>query len=62
MFLFLSVLLAAIVTYLLRFHYELIRAFYFSLKMEGPPALPLIGNGLLFINNDSAGMNGLQYS
>lgn len=60
MFVFLSVLLVTIVAYLFRFHYEYGRAFYLSLKMNGPPALPIIGNGLLFINNDSAGMNGLQ--
>lgn len=62
MLLFLSVLLATIVAYILRFHYELLRAFYLSLKMTGPPALPIIGNGLLFINNSSAGMHGLQHS
>ena len=60
MFVFLSVLLATIVVYFLRFHYEFARAFYMSLKITGPPALPLIGNGLLFINNSSAGMNRFQ--
>lgn len=57
MFLFLGVLLATIVVYLLRFHYEFVYAFYISLKITGPPALPIIGNGLLFINNNSAGMD-----
>lgn len=57
MLLFLGVLLATIIVYLLRFHYEFVHAFYLSLKITGPPAYPIIGNGLLFINNSSAGMN-----
>lgn len=55
MFLFLSVLLATIVAYLLRFHYDIFHALYLSFKINGPPALPIIGNGLLFLNNSSAG-------
>lgn len=57
MFLFLGVLLATIIAYVLRFHYEFLHAFYLSLKMTGPPAYPLIGNGLLFMNKSSAGIN-----
>lgn len=60
MFLFLGVILATIILYLFRFHYEFVYAFYLSLKMSGPPALPIIGNGLLFINNSSAGTNRRQ--
>lgn len=55
MFLFLGVLLATVVAYILRFHYSIVHAFYLSLKIDGPPALPIIGNGLLFLNNTSAG-------
>lgn len=52
---FLLFLLMIFVLYILRFYYDLIRAFFLSLKINGPPALPIIGNGLLFINNTSAG-------
>lgn len=55
MFLFLGVLLVTIVAYILRFHYEIVHAFYLSLKITGPPALPIVGNGLMFLNNSSAG-------
>lgn len=56
MFLFLGVLLATVFAYILRFHYEIIHAFYLSLKIVGPPAYPIIGNGLMFLNNSSAGI------
>lgn len=55
MFLFLGVFLVTIIVYFLRFHYEIVHAFYLSWKIDGPPALPIIGNGLLFLNNSSAG-------
>lgn len=55
MFLCLVVLLATVVAFFLKFHYEYIHAFFLSLKIDGPPALPIIGNGLLFINNSSSG-------
>lgn len=51
----LSVFVVAIVIYLLNLYYKAIYAFYVSLKVDGPPALPFIGNGLLFINTTSAG-------
>lgn len=57
MFLFLGVLLTTIVAYILRFHYEIVHAFFLSMKIVGPPAYPIIGNGLLFLNNSSAGIN-----
>lgn len=53
---FFGILLATIIVYILRFHYELVRAIYLSMKINGPPAYPIIGNGLLFINNTSAGI------
>lgn len=56
MLLFLGVFLVTTLVYILRFHYELVHAFYLSLKISGPPALPIIGNGLLFLNNTSAGI------
>lgn len=55
MFLILSVLVVTIVIYLLYLNYKAIHAFYLSLKINGPSALPIIGNGLLFLNNTSAG-------
>lgn len=59
MYPFIAVFLATIVAYILWFHYEFVRAFYTLCvgPAVGPPAYPLIGNGLLFINNSSAGMN-----
>lgn len=60
MFLFLGVFLVTIIVYILRFHYEIVHAFYLSLKIDGPPALPIIGNGLLFLNNSSAGIKSNQ--
>lgn len=55
MFTFLGILLATIIVYIIRFHYEFIRAIYLSMKINGPRAYPFIGNGLLFLNNTSAG-------
>lgn len=55
MFLILGILIAITVLYFLRFHYYFIRAFLLSLKIEGPPAYPIIGNGLLFLNKNAAG-------
>lgn len=52
----LATFLTIFVLYILRFYYDLIHAFFVSLKINGPPALPIIGNGLLFINNTSAGI------
>lgn len=45
--------MATFVVYFLRFHYNIIHAFYLSLKIGGPPALPLVGNGLLFLSDSS---------
>lgn len=56
MFLFLGILLATIIIYILRFHYEFVRAIYLSMKIRGPRAYPIIGNGLIFMNNTSAGI------
>lgn len=53
MLIFLGVLLATFVVYFLRFHYKIIHAFYLSLKIGGPTALPLVGNGLLFLSDSS---------
>lgn len=61
MFLFLGVLLATVIAYILRFHYEIVHAFYLSLKIDGPSALPIIGNGLLFLNNSSAGKKKIKW-
>lgn len=51
-----SILLAIIGLYFLRYYYDYIRAFLLSLKIDGPPALPIIGNGLLFVNKTPAGL------
>lgn len=55
MFFVLGISLAIVAFYFLRFHNDLIRGFFLSLKMDGPPALPVIGNGLLFFNKTAAG-------
>lgn len=55
MFLFLTVFLSVVIAYILKFHYEYVRAFYLSLKIDGPRAYPLVGNGLMFINKTSDG-------
>lgn len=52
---FLTILSATIVVYVLKFHYEYVRAIYLSMRIAGPRALPILGNGLLFINKTSAG-------
>lgn len=54
---FLGILLATIVAYILRFHYEFVRQIYLSMKIAGPRALPILGNGLMFLNNTSAGID-----
>lgn len=51
----LPIFLTIIVLYIIRFYYDLIHAFWLSIKLNGPPALPIIGNGLLFFNKTSAG-------
>lgn len=56
MFPFLGILLATIIIYILRFHYEFVRAIFLSMKISGPGAYPIIGNGLMFLNNTSAGI------
>lgn len=56
MLFYLGVLLATIIFYLFKFHYDLVRQWYMALKIPGPvPALPLIGNGLLFLNRSPTG-------
>lgn len=30
-------------------------ALWYSMKLPGPPALPIVGNGLLFLNKTAAG-------
>lgn len=56
MFAFLGILFATIIIYILRFHYEFVRAIFLSMKISGPRAYPIIGNGLMFINNTSTGI------
>lgn len=51
----LGISLALVALYFLRFHYDFIRAFVMSLKVDGPPAYPIIGNGLIFFNKSAAG-------
>lgn len=60
MFLILGVIVVTLIAFICAFHYKFIHTFYLSLKIDGPPALPFIGNGLLFFNNTSSGdcMNG----
>lgn len=52
---FLAILFVTIGVYILKFHYEYVRLVYLSMRIPGPRALPLLGNGLLFINKTSAG-------
>lgn len=52
--LFLSVFVVIIVIYLVCLNYEKIHTFSISLKMDGPSGIPIIGNGLLFINKSSS--------
>lgn len=52
----LALILVAIVLYALRNFYDIIHAFWLSLKIDGPPAFPIIGNALLFVNKTPAGM------
>lgn len=56
MFLILGILIAIVGFYFLCFHYDFIRAFLLTLQMDGPPAYPIIGNGLLFFNKNAAGI------
>lgn len=56
MFPFLGILLITIIIYIVRFHHEFVRAIFLSMKIRGPRAYPIIGNGLLFLNNTSAGI------
>lgn len=54
MLVFLGVLLTTAVVYFLRFHYKIIHSFYLAVKINGPPAFPLVGNGFLFLSSSSA--------
>lgn len=53
MLLFLCVL--TIVIFLLNFAYKIVRKVYLSFHFKGPKAIPIIGNGLLFLNKLSSG-------
>lgn len=55
MFLLLGVIVVTIIAYIYTFHYKFMHKFYLSLKIDGPTALPFVGNGLLFFNKKSAG-------
>lgn len=55
MLLILGVIAVAIIAHICAFHYKFMHTIYLSLKIDGPPALPIIGNGLLFFNNTSTG-------
>lgn len=55
MWFYVGVLLATIIFYFLRFHYDLVHQWYLSLKIPGPIALPIIGNGLLFLGRSPTG-------
>lgn len=61
MWFYLGVLLATITFYFLRFHYDLVRQWYMSLRIPGPIALPLIGNGLLFVGRSPTGTQKLLW-
>lgn len=52
----LTLILATIIFYLLWHCYDTIHAFWLSRKINGPQALPFIGNALLFVNKTPAGM------
>lgn len=51
-----SIILTTFVLYILWHYYYFIRAFFLARKIDGPPAYPLIGSGLLFYNKNSAGI------
>lgn len=55
MYFYFGVLLATILFYLFKFRYDLVHQWYLALKIPGPFALPLIGNGLLFLNRSPTG-------
>lgn len=50
-----SVLLGLLVIYFFRNHPKYFHMLNSSNNIEGPPALPIIGNGLLFLNKSSRG-------
>lgn len=56
----LLVILVTTVLFALRYYYDSIHAFWLSLKIDGPPALPILGNALMFINKTPAGMQPLH--
>lgn len=49
-----SIILTLIILYFIKSYYYCMRA-WFLLKIDGPPAYPVIGNGLLFYNKKPAG-------
>lgn len=56
MFLYLVILLVTLAVYYLRFHYDVIRSYFMSWKVDGPIALPIVGSGLLFLNKTPTGI------
>lgn len=52
---FFSILITTIILYILRHYYNYIRGYFLSRKCDGPPAYPIIGNGLLFYNKSPSG-------
>lgn len=44
-------LLICVVAFIIMYHWDRRKLYYLSWKMPGPPALPIIGNALYFINS-----------
>lgn len=55
MLLYLGILLVTAIVYFVRFHYDLIHALWITRKVKGPPSLPIIGSGLLFLGKTPTG-------
>lgn len=49
--------LVAVVTYLLRYYYDSIRALYLMWNISGPTAIPFFGSAHLLINKSPAGLS-----
>lgn len=51
-----SILLATIALYILLYFYNSFRALILAWNVDGPPAIPILGSALYFMNKTSEGM------
>lgn len=57
-----GIILATITLYIFIYFYNSFRALILAWNVAGPPAIPILGSALCFINKTSEGMKVSQFS